>query len=67
MNCNLILDDSSIRMCPDMVNKLSTLRTNEKFMVKMKERLPTILSDEKDEADKLRAGAGGAAQGRRVM
>jgi hypothetical protein len=61
-NCNLILDDFSIRMCPDMVDILSTLRTNEKFMVKMKDRLPAILRDEKDEADRLRAGAE-AAQG----
>lgn len=29
----------------------------------MKDRLPDILRDEKDEADKLRAGAAAAAQG----
>jgi len=60
-NCNLILDDFSIRMNPDLVDMLSTLRTNEKFMVKMKDRLPAILRDEKDEADELRAGAAAAA------
>ena len=38
-------------------------RTNEKFLVKMKNRLPAILRDEKDEAGKLRAGAAAAAQG----
>ena len=62
-NANHILDDFSIRMNPEMVDMLSVLRTNEKFITKMKQRLPQILRDEKDEAEKLRAAASAEAQG----